>query len=161
MFCMNMNNHKSVLKITLTCLALLMLSGCNALQPKPAEEDTALVDLLETRKQANEAYLNDDLATAEKHYTTLIKEMPQEAEFWFRLGNIYVATDRPYASMNLYREAVIRDPKFAKAWYNLGVVQLKQTAFSLNEMLIYTDKQDPLYSKATEMLDDIKAIIRE
>ena len=95
------------------------------------------------------------------NYSILVKEIPVEALFWFRLANVYVRTNRPDAAITLYREAVIRDPKFSKAWYNLGIIQLKQTAFSLNEMLIYTDRTDPLYSKAATMLEEIKDIIKE
>ena len=116
---------------------------------------------MDIRQKADQAYVDDDLVASEQYYTTLIKEIPEEAEHWFRLANIYVKTDRPYAAMNLYREAVIRDPEFTKAWYNLGIVQLKQTAFSLNEMLIYTNSNDPLHSKAEIMLEKIKAIINE
>ncbi len=141
---------------------LLGLSGCNALQTKPAPDAEAEnVNLVELRQKANEAYINDDFEAAEGYYSTLINELPQEPEHWFRLANIYVATDRPYASMNLYREAVIRQPEFTKAWYNLSIVQLKQTAFSLSEMMLYADKQDPLYSKAAQLLEDIKDIISE
>ena len=155
---MNIIINKNLVKIFFLSLSLVVLGGCNALNTK-TEEQQEPVDLLALREQANEAYIKDDFANAEKYYETLVRELPEEPEHWFRLANIYVATDRPYSSMGLYREAVIRDPKFTKAWYNLGIVQLKQTAFSLNEMLTYTNKQDPLYSKAAEMLEEIKAII--
>ncbi len=149
-------------RFILTAALYLGLSGCNALQTKPEPDAEAeQVDIVELRQKANEAYINDDFEAAEDYYSTLIKELPQEPEHWFRLANIYVATDRPYASMNLYREAVIREPEFTKAWYNLSIVQLKQTAFSLNEMMLYADKQDPLYSKAAQLLEDIKDIISE
>ncbi len=148
---------KPILLITIA----LLLGGCNTLQNKTEVEAEPQVDLQEIKRKANQAYENDDLQNGEKYYEILIKELPQEAEYWFRMANIYVRTERPYASMNLYREAVIRDPKHSKAWYNLSVVQLKQTAFSLSEMLVYADKQDPLYGKAYDMLEEIKKIIQE
>tara|TARA_R110002072_G_scaffold32211_8_gene98624 strand:+ start:934 stop:1398 length:465 start_codon:yes stop_codon:yes gene_type:complete len=141
-------------------MVLLCLAACTPANTKNTEEEPKL-DLIEILEQANIAYENDDLVTSEKNYGILINKLPEEAEYWFRLGNIYVRTNRPYDAMSLYREAVLRDPQFAKAWYNLGIVQLKQTAFSLNEMLIYTDKQDPLYSKAATMLEQIKSIVEE
>jgi tetratricopeptide (TPR) repeat protein len=142
---------------------LLNLAACTPANTKDTEgtEEEPNIDLLQILKQANIAYANDDLVTSEKNYEILIKKLPEEAEYWFRLGNIYVRTNRPTAAMSLYREAVLRDPQFAKAWYNMSIVQLKQTAFSLNEMLIYTDNEDPLYSKAETMLDQIKSIISE
>ncbi len=151
---------KRVLKFITVLLLLTNLSGCNMIGLKDTE-DAPEIDLLALRDEADSAYLNDDLKTSEENYTILVKEMPEEALHWYRLANIYVRTNRPEAAINLYREAVIRDPEFSKAWYNLGIVQLKQTVFSLNEMLIYTDRNDPLYSKAATILEEIKDIIRE
>ena len=151
---------KRVLKFITVLLLLTNLSGCNMTGLKDTE-DAPEIDLLALRDEADSAYLNDDLKTSEENYTILVKEMPEEALHWYRLANIYVRTNRPDAAINLYREAVIRDPEFSKAWYNLGIVQLKQTVFSLNEMLIYTDRNDPLYSKAATILEEIKDIIRE
>lgn len=141
-------------------LLLSIISGCTPNNIKENEEASS-TDLLTLREEAEIAYKNDDLETSEKHYALLVKELPEEALHWYRLANIYVRTNRPYPAINLYREAVIRDPKFSRAWYNMGIVQLKQTAYSLNEMLIYTDKNDPLYGKAANMLEKIKAIIKE
>ncbi|MCK5498292.1 MAG: tetratricopeptide repeat protein [Gammaproteobacteria bacterium] len=151
---------KRVFKFITVLLLLTNLSGCNTIGLKDTE-DAPEIDLLALRDEADSAYLNDDLKTSEENYTILVKEMPEEALHWYRLANIYVRTNRPDAAINLYREAVIRDPEFSKAWYNLGIVQLKQTVFSLNEMLIYTDRNDPLYSKAATILEEIKDIIRE
>ena len=151
---------KRVFKFITVLLLLTNLSGCNMIGLKDTE-DAPEIDLLALRDEADSAYLNDDLKTSEENYTILVKEMPEEALHWYRLANIYVRTNRPDAAINLYREAVIRDPEFSKAWYNLGIVQLKQTVFSLNEMLIYTDRNDPLYSKAATILEEIKDIIRE
>jgi len=151
---------KRVLKFITVLLLLTNLSGCNMTGLKDTE-DAPEIDLLALRDEADSAYLNDDLKTSEENYTILVKEMPEEALHWYRLANIYVRTNRPEAAINLYREAVVRDPEFSKAWYNLGIVQLKQTVFSLNEMLIYTDRNDPLYSKAATILEEIKDIIRE
>ncbi len=155
-----MNMHKLIQHI-LSITIVLVVNGCSSTNIKNDNNAGTDKDLLQLRTEADQAYQNNDLQLSEQHYETLIKELPEEALHWFRLGNIYVRTNRPYAAMNLYREAVIRDPKFAKAWYNLGVVQLKQTAFSLNEMLIYTDKTDPLYEKAETMLNEITNIIQE
>ena len=153
--------HKIKLKLLIIITLLFNLTACNLSGIKEESEESPKIDLYELKKQADTAYLNDDLVASERDYQILIQEMPAIALNWFRLGNIYVRTDRPDAAISLYREAVIRDPKYAKAWYNLGVVQLKQTAYSLNEMLIYTEESDPLYNKAKDMLDGIYAIIKQ
>ena len=156
-----MMNYKIKLRFLITITLLFNLTACNLSGIKQETEKSPEIDLFELKKQAETAYLNDDLVASEKDYQILVKELPAIAIHWFRLGNIYVRTNRPDAAISLYREAVIRDPTYAKAWYNLSVVQLKQTAYSLNEMLIYTNENDPLYNKAKGMLDRIYAIIKQ
>ena len=139
---------------------LLTLAGCAQVGVKKEPEE-AKPDLLELQKQADEAYSNNDMVTSEQHYLILLQQLPDIPLHWFRLANIYVRTNRPDAAVNLYREAVLRDPKYAKAWFNLSIIQLKQSAYSLNEMLIYVDKNDPMYSKAKNLLDGIQDIIQQ
>jgi len=153
--------HKIKLRTFIIITLLFDITACNLSGIKGENEEAPETDLLELQKQADTAYLNDDLVASEKGYEILVKELPAIALHWFRLGNIYVRTNRPDAAINLYREAVLRNPKYSKAWYNLGIVQLKQTAYSLNEMLLYTDINDPLYNKAKDMLDGIQTIIKQ
>ena len=136
------------------------LAACNQLGIKDKEEQQPQEDLFEIQAQADEAYQANKYALAEEKYEMLIKASPENAKNWFRLGNIYVRTNRPVAAINLYREAVLRDPTFSKAWFNLSIVQLKQTAYSLNEMLIYVDKNDPMYTRAKNLLDGIQEIVQ-
>ena len=153
--------HKIKLRTFIIITLLFDITACNLSGIKGENEEAPETDLLELQKQADTAYLNDDLVASEKGYEILVKELPAIALHWFRLANIYVRTNRPDAAINLYREAVLRNPKYSKAWYNLGIVQLKQTAYSLNEMLLYTDINDPLYNKAKDMLDGIQTIIKQ
>lgn len=139
-------------------LLVITLTGCATTEQI---EETPKVDLFELKAQADAAYLADDLEASERDYQVLVEELPEEAIHWFRLGNIYVRTNRPSAAVNLYREAVLRNPEYGKAWYNLSIVQLKQTAYSLNEMLLYTDISDPLHNKAQKMLQGIQSIIKQ
>ncbi len=152
--------HRPNTNLYLLLVSLLFLCACNQLGvKKDTEEKQPQQDLFAIQNIADSAYENDDLVTAERNYEILIKASPENAKHWFRLGNIYVRTNRPVAAINLYREAVLRDPTFSKAWFNLSVVQLKQTAYSLNEMLIYVDRDDPMYTRASTLLEGIKEII--
>jgi len=153
-------NLRINLKYLIIITLLLAFTGCSQSSVKKEVEQDAKPDLFELQKQADQAYLNDDYTTAERDYAILVKELPEIAEHWFRLANIYVRTNRPVAAITLYREAVLRDPSYAKAWFNMSIVQLKQTAYSLNEMLLYTDKDDPMYSKAKALLDGIESIVK-
>ena len=142
-------------------ILVLSLAACSQLGMKDEIKEEPKQDLFELQKQADVSYLNDDMLASERDYQILVTELPEIPLHWFRLANIYVRTNRPVAAINLYREAVVRDPTYSKAWFNMGIVQLKQTAYSLNEMLIYVDRNDPMYAKAKELLDGIKAIIKQ
>jgi cytochrome c-type biogenesis protein CcmH/NrfG len=148
-------------RIIITIILLLSLAACGQIGTKKENSENSKPDLLELQKQADASYLDDDMAASERGYQILVREIPQIAEHWFRLGNIYVRTNRPVAAVNLYREAVLRDPKFAKAWFNMSIVQLKQSAYSLNEMLLYVDENHPMYSKAKGLFDGIQSIIEQ
>lgn len=156
-----------LVKIILSITFMFSLIGCNAITVKPDTENnepniqTEELDVLTLRQKADDAYTNNDLKTSAELYEKLIKQVPEEPLHWFRLANVYVRTNRQREAIDLYRETLIRDPKFSKAWYNLSIIQLKQTAYNLNEMLIYTDKDDPLHAKAKKLLDGIQDIIQQ
>lgn len=160
---MKINNLYFKNIIILFCL--LGLSSCVQTPIKtdqPTTEETPEnIELSLLSEEAEIAYFNNDLEKSAEAYEILTQKIPQEALFWFRLANIYVRTNRPQEAVELYREALIRDPKFSKAWYNLSIIQLKQTAFNLQEMLIYTDQNDPLYEQGQQLLEQVDAIIKE
>ena len=149
------------LRFFITTMLLLSLAACSQLGTKKVDEEEPKQDLFELQKQAETAYLNDDMNSSERDYKILIRELPEIALHWYRLGNIYVRTNRPDAAIDLYREAVLRDPTFANAWFNMSIVQLKQTAYSLQEMLLYTNENDPIYTKSKNLLDGILAMIKQ
>jgi len=150
------------IKTILFTFIFFILTACNmsGVKEDNIDKETSEVDYVQLKEETDEAYNNDDLFTSEKGYEILVQKVPTNAENWFRLANVYVRTNRPLGAIRLYREAVLREPKYSKAWYNLSIVQLKQTAYSLTEMLNYTNSDDPLYDKAKIMLDDIQNIIR-
>lgn len=142
---------------------LIILAGVSACtefdklikkEPPPAEQD-----LFEIKRLADAAYEDDNLAESEKHYTTLVREAPAEPTNWFRLGNIYARTKRPEAAIAAYREVLVRDPQFTKAWYNLGIVQLKQAAHSFTELQIYSEEYEPLHEQSRKLVEGILGIL--
>ncbi len=142
------------------CLALLstlLLSACDI---QFVKKDEATQDLFEVERLAIEAYENNDWAESEKHYIVLARKIPERSIHWFRLGNIYASTQRPDAAVSAYREALIRDPKMAKAWYNMGVLQLKQAANSFDQLHIYVNQDDPLYTNGQELFSGIVDLIQ-
>jgi cytochrome c-type biogenesis protein CcmH/NrfG len=147
------------------CLAVVLagVSACTGLDQLTKKEPSTpeKQDLFEVQRLADEAYRKDDLAEGEKHYKTLVKEVPGEPLNWFRLGNIYARTQRPDAAVAAYREALIRDPQLTKAWYNMGVVQLKQAAHSFTQLQIYSEKDRPLYEQSQKVVQGILGVLHE
>ena len=140
-------------------LSLLSVSACKQADVQPSSQDAT--ELRDIQQRADEAYQADDIQTATKLYEKLVIDMPDVALNWYRLANLYTRQNRPYTAINLYQEAISRDPALSEAWFNLSIVQLKQAAFSLNQMLENIDKNDPLYAEAARLLDEIKSMMTE
>ncbi|MGH8120934.1 MAG: tetratricopeptide repeat protein [Gammaproteobacteria bacterium] len=137
------------------CLSLvlaLVLSGCNTQTIR--ESDPAAV-----RAHADTAYRNEDWQTAEQDYFFLTRNTSAVAEDWFRLGNIYARTNRPDAAIAAYREALKQDQDNGDAWFNLGMVQLRQATQTFIDMVNHTDVQDPLNLRARYAVTTITELL--
>lgn len=109
---------------TLSVATILLLSallgGCaGGAKPK-------LHDLMALQHRADQAYADGDMATAVTAYEALTREVPQEAGYWFRLGNARVRQQQPDAAVRAYQEALKRTPEDPRIWHNLGIVRLRQ-----------------------------------
>ena len=151
-----MNN----LKLFKALFIIGLLAGISACTELNKKESVSEEDLFEIQHSADAAYQKDDLVEAEKHYTALVKAVPSEPINWFRLGNIYARTKRPDAAITAYREVLVRDPQFANAWYNMGIVQLKEAAHSFTQLQIYTGEDQPLYGQSRRVVDGILNILK-
>jgi tetratricopeptide (TPR) repeat protein len=151
-------NRETLLTALILCTGL---AGCSTISESitpPATIES--YDLSSYQKEAEEAYLNNDFARAEELYTQLAEDLPSEKIFWFRLGNIYARTNRPDAAIYSYREAVLRDPEYVNAWYNMGILQLKQSANSFSQMQQFVNEEDSLAVKGKNVLDAITDVIQ-
>lgn len=137
---------------------LLLLAGCASLQPVAQEKPAQ--DLFETERLASTAYEQSDWQESEKHYLLLVEKDPEQAQYWLRLGNIYARTNRPDMAVLAYREALVRDNKLTNAWFNMGIIQLKQAAYSLNEMQLHVDPDEPVAAESRKLLEGLLALIQ-
>ncbi len=150
---MKSNIHKQIILIL-----LLSLLGCNNPLVRKTDNET---NVFEVERQAEQAYEEQDWRKSEQFYTLLlVQRIPENAKHWFRLGNVYARTQRPDAAVVAYREALLRDPKMSKAWFNMGVLQLKQAANSFDELQSYIDMEDPLYTKGRKIFTGIVELIK-
>lgn len=103
-----------------TALLTAVLGACSASPTKQLRETVA------QQQQAEQAYRSGHPEQALASYQALVRELPQNADFWFRLGNVYVRLNRPDDAVDAYRHALRIEPGHAKAWHNLGIVRMRQ-----------------------------------
>ena len=140
------------------CL-LLGLGGCASTADKAV--GAAGVDLKATTALAEDSYAKGDWPTAARNYAILTQRIPQDANLWFKLGNAYARSEQPDQAIVAYREVLVRDGAFAKAWFNMGIVQLRQAANSFLKMETNVPAGDPMRAQAQQAYASIMKIIGE
>lgn len=141
---------------------LFALAACQNVPergPAGTASGGAKVDVKKTQELAVQSYAAGDWAAAETHYVLLAREIPQDADHWFKLGNIYARTERPDLAVASYREALVRKPDLAKAWFNMGIVQLRQAANSFHKMDVHVAGDDPSRQQAADAYAAILEIL--
>lgn len=139
-------------------LPVLLLAGCQP-QQNVRPESVANGNAVELQQQARQAYSEGNWAEAEKAYAALTREVPREAEPWFRLGNVYARLDQPGRAVAAYQEALLRAPDNGKAWHNMGIIQLRQAMNSFLHLQNVTEPGDPLNERAQAMLETVTRIL--
>ncbi len=126
----------SFLKYSIFAL-VIVLQGCAATTVEQFDKS------LELGRQANSFYVRGEYLRAAMLYQELVAESPNDAEHWFRLGNSNVHLNRPQQAMEAYREAIVREPSYSKAWYNLAMLQAKAVGETVAEMSRNVPVDDP------------------
>jgi tetratricopeptide (TPR) repeat protein len=122
----------------LTVIALsALLSGCAGLGLNSS------IDLLELQRQAQQAYADGNYVRASEYYQRLTASMPTDADTRYRLGNSLAREGRHEQAIQTYREALLRDPQHARAWYNLMQLQAQALTLTAMEARRYLDRKDP------------------
>ncbi|MGE3772706.1 MAG: tetratricopeptide repeat protein [Gammaproteobacteria bacterium] len=139
-------------------LLALCLAACSRqpLRIGTEEEDMKLV-----AARAEASYENKDWAGAANDYGTLVKVMPQDTNFWFRYANALARADRPDQAVAAYREVLVRDARYAKAWFNMGIVQLRQAASSFSRMDSNVAADEPLRAQGQQVYAALMGILGE
>lgn len=103
-------------------LAVCVLTACAS----QGRRDAAPPDLAVALRDADAHYAAGQPAAAAALYLELVQQMPENADFWMKLGNAYTRAERPNEAARAYEQVVARDPANAQGWYNLGVVLTRQ-----------------------------------
>jgi len=103
---------------------LMALVGCAAHGTLPETRREA--DAARRESEAHLAYARGDMQHAADLYEALVRDVPDDADAWFHLGNARFRLQRQDDAVAAYAQAIRIRPDDARALYNLGVVRLKQ-----------------------------------
>lgn len=136
--------------------ALCALSGCgtttvsSALRVLDNEPD-----LITINREAELAYESGEAAKAEALYKNLARRMPNDAETWLRLGNLYARNNRPDEAANAYQRSLMANNADPRAWNNLAVVRLRQAWAALLQAQANSKDKTPLAVQADANLEHL------
>jgi len=116
-------------------------------------------ELLALKKMADESYAAGDWEGSREKYERIAKRAPQDAQTWFRLGNIFARENKLEKAIACYERSAALEPRFAPAWRNLGVMRLYQAELALRASQAVTKEGHPLREGNQRIIDSIKTAI--
>lgn len=140
-------------------LLVVLLAGCSFNATKEQNRSTSLDQLSSLRQKAEILYANKQYSKALGAYLELEKTIDNDAEIQFRLGNVYSKLHQPDQAIESYRKALLLNPRMSKAWHNMGVIQLRQSANTWVQMVSEISPDDPLLPKAVHFSREILEVL--
>ena len=137
-------------------LFAIVLGGCAA--HAPIQPNARLADVLKQQQSADAAYKAGDMQTAADLYARLVHEVPSEADYWYRLGNVQFRQQQPDEAVISYGRAIELFPRHARAWHNLGIVRLRQAQAAMQASALSAKDDDPLHATSVRMAARIARI---
>jgi len=126
---------------------LIVVAGCAQVPGMPQRSE-----LFQLTNEAQLAYEKGEDARAEQLYMSLARQVPHDAEIWLRLGNLYARSHKPDAAADAYQRALAINGSDPRAWYNLGVIRLRQGWMSLIQAYNYSEDRDPVNAQSDDMI---------
>ena len=108
----------------------------------PAQQELPGFDAFELSSVADDAYKREDWAIAEKFYRRLIKQVPQDAYAYFRLGNVLMQYAKVDGAINAYNQALTREPNHIRALKNRSLAYLLRAEINLENTVDILKKQN-------------------
>ena len=147
----------NLLRIGLVLNLVLLLMACASTAPKAGGRSAD--DMQTTAARAEQAYASAEWAAAADAYAVLVKDMPQDTNLWFRYANALARSEQPDKAVSAYAEVLARDARFSKAWFNMGIVQLRQAANSFSRMNANIGADDPLRAQSEQVYGGIMNLL--
>lgn len=149
--------HRPPSRWYLLCALVLASVACTSPAKKP--DQLPVEDINATTTRAEQSYANADWRTAAEAYGVLVAARSEDVDLWFRYANALARSEQPERAVTAYREVLRRDQHYAKAWFNMGIVQLRDAADSFAQMNAQVGSQDPLRVQSEQLQRDITAIL--
>lgn len=131
------------------------LTGCGAMETRT---ESGGEEFLKMQREAQAAFDSGENARAEVLYKGLLRAMPNDAEAWFRLGNLYARSDNAEQAVDAYLRCLSINGNDARAWHNLGVVRLRQAWASLLRANTLTAPPEPINAMSAEMIRALEKV---
>lgn len=128
-------------------LAVISLTGCSVATPGKT--------VFDYEREASQAYENGRYEIAVNGYEYLVKQVPKDPNFWFRLGNSYGKNGDLNKSAMAYQNTLLRDVTYEKAWYNLGVIQMQQALKTFIDMQKAIPQNSPVQPLAEKKMNGL------
>jgi Tfp pilus assembly protein PilF len=116
--------------------AILLLSACVA-TPSSRNSNSAGErtpgGLMALQDRADQAYAEGRLLDAEQLYRLMLKEMPQSAHAWLRLGNVQLRNSELEAAARSFRECLKFQQQDGRCWNNLALTYIKMAHSTLDQ----------------------------
>lgn len=140
-------------------LSALLLSACVTSGPNSGqllpEESRATPELALLNQKAQLADAGGEAAKAEALYKAVLRNTPNDADTWYRLGNLYANNNRPTEAAIAYERTLVADNSHARAWHNLAIIRLRQSYAALLQAQITVSEEDPLAERIDSTLDQL------
>lgn len=134
--------------------AVLFFAGCGTMGGSSVLPQRS--DLFQLSNEAQLAYESGEDAKAESLYMALLRQVPNDPEIWFRLGNLYARAHRPDAAADAYQRVLSINGNEPRAWYNLGIVRLRQGWAALIQSHSYSVANDELHLESEKMISHLE-----
>ncbi|MCG9747747.1 tetratricopeptide repeat protein [Shewanella sp. Isolate8] len=145
-----------LIRLSLIVAITALLGACSSTPQKPEHKGNE--QIMAIQSQAEQAYKLAMLDQAESLYLEVLKSVPNYAPAWFRLGNIYTRTNRHEAAIAAYRRCIELEPNNQKAWYNMGLVRIKQSTNVLNTASSQGDADSAVGRQIRALLDALNQL---
>lgn len=145
------------LRVSGWLLVGLLLAGCSA-TPLTKSPTQRLNRVLTMQQDAETAYRSNDMERAVALYLQLTKTIPQEADYWYMLGNSYVRTQQPDRAVDAYQQALARNPNHTRAWHNLGIVRMRQATAAFASSASTAKAEDPMHEISARLASELSRV---